>query len=142
MTGKQNKPKKKTFKALDYSECADYINKKYNCNIRDFSRSHLQFFDWAKHKGYKGMDPEGKKMGDSQIWFAEYNKEIKDGKFAERPYQDFWHYIGDVCGPPRGGFFYLHNDTSGAEDWQKQILGWFFDEFGDGGDSIEFYYNW
>ena len=49
------------------------------------------------------------------------------------PYQDFWHFVYDMCEPERDDFFYMDEDWMQSDritDWQKEILLWFLDEFG------------
>lgn len=50
------------------------------------------FDDWHKEKGLPKIDPEGKEKSSSQLWYAEYMKEVKEGKWNETPYLDFWHW--------------------------------------------------
>lgn len=95
------KPTKKTFIAYDFSECRDYINKKYKCNIRDFARS----------------TGEGKE------------------------YQDFWHWICNTYSPNNGSFLTFSREDDTEKDWQRTILNYFLDEFGEN-DEVIFYVDW
>lgn len=128
-----SKPKAKTRKALDWSECTAFIENKYKIQTRDFAKSHAQFGDWCDAKGYGSKDPEGKDRGSSQIWFAEFQADIKAGKIEDRPYRDFWHWLIDVADVQRGGTLELDAEMGdGAEPWQKEILALYLKEFGSG----------
>lgn len=57
-------------------------------NYNESSSAHFE--NWARKKGYRGKDPEGKDIGSSQIWFAEYRND-PDGEDKCPLYQNFWH---------------------------------------------------
>lgn len=63
-------------------------------STRDMLDSHSHFYNWAKAKGYKGKDPDGKDLGSSQIWFAEYRADPA-GEAMCPPYLDLWHWLLD-----------------------------------------------
>lgn len=110
---------------LDYSECTDFIEKKYKIDVRDYARSHVQFGEWCKTKG---ITPDG----NSQSQWSKYQAAITSGEIVERPYQDFWHWITDVCQVSNGGTIHLSTELGdGAEPWQKEILALYVKEFGD-----------
>ncbi len=127
------KPKPKSRPSLDFSECTKFIEEKYKIDTRDYANSHMQFFEWCDAKGYGGTDPKGEKRAESQVWFAEHQAEIKAGTVIERPYQDFWHWLTDVCDIHRGATMELYEGIEEtAEPWQKEILDLYLKEFGRG----------
>lgn len=85
---------KKTF--YDLMEMCDLIDKKLGYNQRDagkhFYPNTTSFSEWCDNKNYGNADPNGRSRGSSQLWFAEYNQDIKDGIIEEVPYLDFWHW--------------------------------------------------
>ena len=88
-----------------------------------------------------------------------YKIKVRDyaGMFTDKtadhtkPYLDFWHYLLD-CFPniTNGSFFEIDSEMlEGAEEWQKEILTMFLDEFGTKdttgfieGKRIKFYVWW
>jgi hypothetical protein len=64
----------KKFKNLDYWDAKD--------SDGDFDR-------WCDSKGYPEVDPKGKNRRQSNIWFAEQQKEIKDGLWISPQYCPF-----------------------------------------------------
>lgn len=126
------KPKPKTLKILDFSECTDFIEKTYKINTRDFSRSHHVFHEWCKANGEKAVDSRSDIKGSQKQW-ARFQADIASGKIKERPYQDFWHWLTDVVEVQRGGTLELDADMGeGAEPWQQAILALYLKEFGRG----------
>lgn len=127
-----NKPKLKTKKQFDYSECTRFIEAKYKIDTRDFARTHTQFGEWCAAKGMKVIDSR-KDIRGAQLQFAEWNKAVLSGSVVERPYQDFWHWLIDVADVQRGGTIELDDEMGdGAEPWQNEILGLYLKEFGKG----------
>lgn len=119
------KPKAKTRTVLDYHQCTKFIEKKYKIDVRDYAHSNKQFDEWCKAKGIK---PDG----NSQSQWSAFKKAIKNGELIERPYQDFWHWIIDVCPVSNGGTIHLSAELGdGAIPWQKEILALYVKEFGD-----------
>ena len=57
------------------------------------------------------------------IEFRGYKRKV-DGE-----YRDFWRFIVEKCGPHRGSFIFLPEDTGGAEPWQLEILNLILAEF-------------
>lgn len=99
---KQQKP------AYDWSECEDYIKKKYKKDIHD----------WAAHC-----------------------------KYPEKPYQNFWHFIYDICEVGGNGCylnipFYQLLDNETTEDWQKEIIRIFMKEFESDEGVYRFWVEW
>lgn len=73
-----------------FSDLLTAISARTGKSINDYNKSGSHFDKWARRKGYRGKDPEGKATGSSQIWFSEYRND-PDGE-AKRPlYQNFWH---------------------------------------------------
>ena len=109
-----NKPTKTTKVSFDYHECVEYIQDKYKCDIRDYAG---QF----------------------------NNHDRKDPLTVELvPYWDFWHFVLDQTEIHNGCYFYFSKDWSeDAEDWQKEIINMFFEEFGEEGeDDMELWVSW
>lgn len=101
------KPSKRVIvEAFDWSECTNFIEKKYNIKTHDYA---------GKYRG----NPDA-------------------------PYQDFWHFICHTNDIHNGGMLYLDSYLmDGAEDWQKQILQLYFDEFKEPNrDGVSFWVEW
>lgn len=127
------KPVPENRPSLDFSDCTAFIEDKYGIDTRDYARSHLQFGEWCDAKGYGEKDPDGNDRSSSQVWFAEFKKDVEDGAVVERPYQDFWHWLLEVCDIHRGATMELYEGIEeNAEPWQKEILGCYLSEFGRG----------
>lgn len=87
--------KPKTFPpAVDYHELIDALEVKHGYNVRDFSNHAGHFWTWHASKGYPDVDPQGKEVSESQIWFAEYRAD-PEGQAKRPEYQDFWHWFID-----------------------------------------------
>jgi len=128
------KPKLQTSEFYNYAEVISFIEKKHNINTRDYAHSDIQFNEWCDSKGYGQKDTAGQDRGASQIWFAEFQREITDGLVFERPYQDFWHWLVDAFSVSRGGVLALSNEDLELADepWQSEILKLILEEFGEG----------
>lgn len=133
------KPEKYTLEFYDYSEIQEYIEKKYAVKTRDYARKWEHSSEWHRKKGHVGkLDPEGKTLGSSQIWFREY-QEDPEGAAKEPPYLDFWHWLLDNIEIRREGIIefspggLLENGKGIVEipDFVKHILSLFRAEFGD-----------
>lgn len=88
-----------------------------------------EFDDWHKSKGYPETDASGKHKRSSTIFLDEYTKDIKDGKWFDTPYLNFWHWQIERCLPDNfcndsfseiyvGIDGYLFNE---ATKWQMDI---------------------
>jgi len=137
MNPNMKKPKLENRKSLDFSKCTDFIEKKYKIDTRDFARSHGDFGRWCEQSGEKPTPcPPGcsdEVMKAHQAQFAHYQADVAAGKFQDRPYQDWWHWLIDVVDVRRGGTLELDPEMGdGAEPWQKEILGLYLKEFGKG----------
>ncbi len=53
------------------------------------------------------------------------------GTEENNPYQDFWHFICDICDPNNGSYICIGTDMSCKEDWQQKICDMFVQEFGE-----------
>jgi hypothetical protein len=72
-----------------FSDLLKEISARTGKSIHDYNKSGSHFDKWARRKGYRGKDPEGKAIGSSQLWYSEYRND-PDGE-AKRPlYQNFW----------------------------------------------------
>ena len=64
----------------------------------------------------------------------------------DAPYQDFWHFVLDQNGSIHNDcFFTMHEEwADGAEPWQKQILTYYLDAFGEGkkGERSIYFHVW
>lgn len=71
----------------------------------------------------------------------DYAGMFKNGEVnCEVEYQDFWHWIMDNKDIHNECFFeLLEHDKWNMNDWQKEILQLYIDEFG---EEIEFYVWW
>jgi hypothetical protein len=137
---------KKQMEYFDFDDLQDQIEKKYNCDIRDFtgrwSKKHgkkdveldkildkyptINFKEWG-HKQFTLMD-------ETELAFkAEY-----DALQETRPYQDYWHWFIEMNEISRGNIIkvnfqedleYTINEC-GEDSWQAKIAKMFVDEFG------------
>ncbi len=74
-----------------------------------------------------------------------YDPKRGAGRDDSLPYQDFWHWVVDVCGVTNGGTITFSNDllSSCKEPWQAEILERYLAEFGEGDDrSCTFLTEW
>ena len=135
----------KTF--YDFMEMIDIVNKKlgydqrYAGNPKGIKKVD-EFADWCASKGYGETDSEGKHFRSSQIWYAEYVKDVADGKWEKAPKfpdRDFWVWQIDntlnhdfrndsyssVCIDVEG----VYIDMNDLEPWQQEIQQVWHDEF-------------
>jgi len=119
-------------KSLIYNKCQKWVGKVLGKDLRNYAGNSGHFKKWKDAKGYGDTDPEGKKWGSSQIWYAEYNADPK-GKATCPPYLDFWHWIIDQTEVSNGCIIWLpiHEADSLDEDkqWVAEILRTFKKEF-------------
>jgi len=118
------KPGKRTKEYYDYHECRDYLQEKYSYDERD----------------YAGKHNHGKAAKNSKAVTA-----LGLTNDNDPPYWDFWHFVIDAGGVQSNSSFFhlttewLHGET---EDWQKEIIQHYLDEFADKDGMIEFYVDW
>lgn len=60
-----------------------------NLDYWDAKGSDGDFERWCDYKGYGNEDPEGEERRSSRIWFAEQQKEVKEGKWVSPEYCSF-----------------------------------------------------
>lgn len=131
------KPKRRTRSYYDFNQCTAFIENKYKIDTRDYLSSHKDFGRWCKLKKEKQTkcpaNCSDKDIKKNQEQFARYRHDVLQGKFKDKPYQDFWHWLTDVAGISRGGTVMLDESLlEGAEPWQQHILGLYLKEFGEG----------
>ncbi len=131
------KPALRILEYYDYSEVSNYIEKKYNLNLRDYAGSH-KYYTMAKYAIFD-------KYGD-ESWYttrpADMNENQKlateefHGLLTFSPkYLDFWHSLVDHFDFENGGIFTLNLSQreladSSWKDWELEILYLFRAEFG------------
>lgn len=127
------KPQPENRPSLYFGECTRFIEDKYKIDTRDYARSNHQFFEWCDSTRRGDIDPDGKKRSESQRWYLEFQQAVSTGEITERPYQDFWHWLLEVCDIHRGATMELYEGIEeGTESWQKEILDIYLKEFGRG----------
>ena len=121
----------------DYNTIIKYLEKKYDFQSRDYAKKFSYFHNWAKAKGYTDgkLDPDGKNLGSSQIWFAEFQDD-PDGAAKQPPYQDFWHFVLHQDEEiKRDGFTTLYVkewiEDEDTPEFARVICGYLQKEFGD-----------
>lgn len=65
------------------------LQKKHKVDFWDYYQSGSNFDNWCDSKGYGKKDPQGKRRGESNIWFKEWKKDIQNGNWKETPYCPF-----------------------------------------------------
>lgn len=121
------KPRVKTRKHLDFSECTNYINQKYKIDTRDYAKHFLQFAEWCKVRRFKDIK--------SQARWDEFQDEIRRGITTERPYQDFWQWLTAYHYINLNEEFYLELELLGdasVPKWAQEIYSLYLKEFGKG----------
>lgn len=140
------KPKKSKKDAYSYIACSDYLEQKYGYDERDYGGC-------SKYQNACKKETD-EKFGENGWWTEKPEKYTKEQKKAlnyyeklmkkEPPYLDFWHFILDHHDIHNGSYFTMDKELmEDAEDWQKEILQHYFDEFDpkDTGE-IEFWVAW
>ena len=79
----------------------------------------------------------------------DYANRFKKPYNASAPYQDFWHFVLEMAPNITNGSFFVMDEywlDEASHEWQKQILNYYLDEFGEyedtGSRTIEFYIEW
>ena len=138
------KPRKHTRSLHDYSECNDYIEKKYGINTRDYAGLFGPEYDKRTKQACQDVgvdyadlveDLAGKDNKDPEVQRKLENRKkvYARQKEIEPPYQDFWHWIIDACGVENGGTIVLGEDMIEEDEkelWYAKILNLFLKEFG------------
>lgn len=57
----------------------------HNVNFWDYYGSDYEFDHWCDSKKYGKKDPVGKRRGESNIWFAEWQSDVKNGLWVKIP---------------------------------------------------------
>ncbi len=90
--------------ALDYygfHEMRDEVNASLGYDQREcgehFHPAAVSFAKWHAGKALPDIDHAGNATSSSQIWYAEYQAEIKAGTIQGVPYYDFWHFQLERC---------------------------------------------
>ena len=134
----------KTF--YNFMEMIDHVNE-----VLGYDQRHAgnpkgikidNFNDWRISKGYGEKDSVGKHFRSSQIWYAEYVKEIASGEWEEAekfPNRDFWIWQLDNCVTENfanDSYSSVCIDVDGTyidmdklEPWQQEIQQVWHDEF-------------
>lgn len=72
----------------------------HKVNFWDYYGSSQDFDNWADTKGYGQNDPAGKRRGESNIWYKEWQADIQNGVWKKVPYcpfiDMFMHDIEDL----------------------------------------------
>lgn len=149
----------------DYHEVIDYIEKKYNIDVRDYAKSHEHFPNWLK---LVGENPPNYPICPNNIYQVNVNgvmtkitkeeydirfKEIHDqykrfknwcDKNPEPPYLDFWHWyienheIHNGCYSNFNLKYYLNN--SSTPEWIREITQLIYNEFQK--EKMKFWIEW
>lgn len=158
------KPEPQMRTTYEYNEMADYINEKYNINIRDYASKEVgnriafnldQVAEWGvKHYPQYYANPvEGYRLNQAGLDFCKtkegiafFNKINSEAEEARKngiikfiPYQDFWHCLCDYWDVSNGctrKACWSNMKEYFKEDWQKEICDLFITEFGDDGYDI------
>lgn len=146
---------KDNVKVYDFFVLSDIIDAKMGINQRNCGKHYHPetgtFNDWFLLKGYPKKDTEGKIPSHSQIWFAEFQSDIKNSLWNDTPYYDFWHWQTENCflDPVSNGSYSRLNISKDvaddAESWQKDIQKYWNQEFSDIADENGFifvYLSW
>lgn len=139
-TNLSNKPKPNRDGIYDYNQCIQYLEKKVNKSIRDWSETEQHFQDWVTQNKKKTLYRKN--------WSAAkklYQQSVTGQ--AQRPeYQDFWHLMCEV---------YSYNLSDGVvhefskkkwkpflvEDWQREVFSAILEEFASKQGKILFKFN-
>lgn len=141
--------------SYDFFEMKGLVEKDLGYDIRDCGKHFYpetgKFEDWHKKKKYPKYDSEGKEKSSSQIFFSEYMKDIREGKWLDTPYCDFWHFQLNNCfegfnGNGSHNLLYIEDCFHfKLEDWQKTIQNKYYELFKDLSDEdgyVSVYVEW
>lgn len=138
-------PTPKPEKCYDFDECIEFLEKNHNVDFRDWAKSEKHYVSWCKSKGYGQIDPKGKSMYASTVWFAKYKKD-PNGYKKRPPVQDFWRAVllslYDIQNGKITTINYLKDKPKLKEQWQHDAFKMIHDEFSDNDGKINFYISW
>jgi len=119
----------------------------HNVNFWDYYGSGESFDKWANSKGYGETDPDGKRRGSSNIWYKEWQADIKNGLWQDPPYCPFIDmFMDDIedLGNDESEEIYEvdlkrmmeraveeDNKEFGQDDYRVRLTSLLIDEFGD-----------
>lgn len=83
-------------KVYNLFDILNYMNSYKKLNYWDAKGYDGDFDRWCDSKNYPKLDPEGKKRSQSNIWFAEQQKEIKEGLWDKPQYCCFIDVFVDI----------------------------------------------
>ena len=169
-----NKPTKKKVveDMLDFHEMIDFIEKKYNIDVRDYAGQDKQANEYQKEfnvnlyasprnyggKYYAHLNNEYVEVDETE-YKAAFERYYAEGKKfhewkkeqEELPYLDYWHYLTDhdfskVSNPSEQCLYVkeiLNSKT--APSWVKEITQYIYDEFKDeltDGEYLKVWIEW
>jgi hypothetical protein len=119
----------------------------HNVDFWDYYGSGQAFDKWADSKGYGATDPDGKRRGASNIWYKEWQTDIKNGVWKDIPYCSFidmFNYdIEDLGNDESEEIYEVHldwmmnraveedNKQFGKADYRVHLTGILLAELGD-----------
>lgn len=119
----------------------------HNVNFWDYYESGKDFDNWADSKGYGDTDPDGKRRGASNIWYKEWQGDIKKGVWKKVPYCPFIDMFGydieDLGNDESEEVYEVHldwmmeraikedNEQFGKADYRVHLTGILIAELGD-----------
>jgi hypothetical protein len=133
-TKKLEKPVPYKDGSYDLDAILDFIEKKYKINYSDFHGSHSHYEQWCKSNHLGKTDSEGKSRRESNIWYAQYQKDPK-GEALCPPYEDFYGWFmdwyQDYDYDEVFGFSVKFDIENASSESIKKFLGYILEEFGD-----------
>lgn len=125
----------------DYSDCCDYLEKKYGYEesgtkawhkgFQDSLKAAMEFYN-ADPKDFEedlSKLPEGE---DRKRKLAIRNKVYTYKDTLQPKLKDFWQWVCDACDPQNGGKVTFYEEYPPDEDWQEKIFMYYIEEFGEG----------
>lgn len=125
----------------------------YQVNFWDYYDSGSDFDKWCDSKGYGDIDPDGKERSKSNIWYAEQQKDIKEGLWVSPEYccfiDMFMDDIQDLGNDETNEVYTVYLDFMlerakeedlkqfGKEDYRTKLAKILVDEFGESIDVTQ-----
>lgn len=125
----------------------------YQVNFWDYYDSGSDFDKWCDSKGYGEIDPDGKERSKSNIWYAEQQKDIKEGLWVSPEYccfiDMFMDDIQDLGNDETNEVYTVYLDFMlerakeedlkqfGKEDYRTKLAKILVDEFGESIDVTQ-----